>query len=70
MGYKNIDKNDYSRIFCYRDEENNEFTIECKKNYNQKHGMVTYLFSGKEASIEDMQKIGRCMTQLDKMMMV
>lgn len=70
LGYKNIDRNDCSRIFCYTDKENNEFTIECKKDYNQKHGMVTYLFSGKAASIEDMQKIGRCMTQLDKMMMV
>ena len=52
------------------EKENNEFIIECKKDYNQRRGMVTYLFSGEEASIEDMQKIGRCMTQLDKMMMV
>ena len=38
--------------------------------YNQKHGLITYLFSGKAASIEDMQKIERCMTQLDKMMKI
>lgn len=70
MGYKNIDRNNCSQTFCYTDKENNEFAIECKKDYNQRRGMVTYLFSGKEASIEDMQKIDRCMTQLDKMMMV